>query len=71
MSDKEKIEYESVTVKVPKRIMRFLKAFYGDPEEWLEYRIVEVINSRIDAIDKDHVIDCFNLGPVFENILER
>ena len=77
MTEKNPIEYESVTVKVPKQVMdllRYAQPTTGDtPEEDIEYGIVEGVRSRLEAgmfsTPKD-LADQFNLNPVFEEILE-
>jgi hypothetical protein len=70
MSEK-KIEFEEITVKVPKEVLRFIKAFHGDLVEWLEYHIVDLVNAQIDGMNKEQIIESFNLEEVFKTILEE
>ena len=68
---KEQLELEEVTVKLPKAIMDFYrKVAADDPISSLEYDIVDNIRAEIDAMDADNWIKVFNLGPSFAVILE-
>lgn len=69
MTVKSEIEFESVTVKVPKPVMEFLRKTESDPIEALEYTIVESTRSYIDAIDPDVVVNLFGLNTVFAEVL--
>ena len=76
-TDKTPIEYEQVTVKIPKAVMDLLRHTQPiagkTPEQYIEYYVVEGIRSRMDSgeflpTSKD-VADQFNLNPVFKEIL--
>jgi len=69
MSKQETIEFESVTVKVPKAIMKYLRKIHGDPVEWIEYRIVDGVSADLDAMDGKILGELFDLGPVFKAVL--
>ena len=78
MTEKNPIEYESVTVKVPKQVMdllRYAQPITGDtPEQDIEYYVVESVRSRLDVnafspTAKD-LTDKFGLNPVFKEILD-
>jgi len=71
------VEYENVTIKVPKPIMELLRsvqAITGEtPEQDIEYSIVESIRSRLDSKDfitTEALDDKFGLNPVFKEILD-
>lgn len=61
-SKTEQIEYEEITVKIPKAIMEFLKdhedMLEEKTEDYLERCIVGVVSSDIESQD------CFVLSPV-------
>jgi hypothetical protein len=61
-SKTEQIEYEEITVKIPKAIIEFLKdhedMLEEKAEEYLERCIVGVVSSDIESQD------CFVLSPV-------
>ena len=69
MSKKETVEFESVTLKVPKKVMDYLKRMYGDPIKWIEDDIVDSIRADIDAMEPERIRKLFNLVPVFKTIL--
>ena len=74
----EKIEYETVTIKLPKAIMSFLRqaqTVTGDtPEEDIQYYIIESIRSRIDCggffPSHKQLADQYHLNPIFKKILD-
>jgi len=45
----EKIEYEEVTIKVPKPIMGFLRNIGEKPQEWIEYQVFDSVRAHLDA----------------------
>jgi len=72
------IEYENVTVKVPKNIMRLLRDRQEDvemsPTEYLEYVIVQIVHADIDVEEvfaprPEKLIERYGLKPIFEKIL--
>ena len=74
----KKIEFESVTIQVPKAVMdllRYAQPTSGDtPEQDIEYYLVESVRSRLDVnafspTAKD-LTDKFGLNPVFKEILD-
>ena len=68
---KEKIEFEQVTLKVPKAVMEYLRRIYGDPVKWLEYEAVDQVRADLDAMSGRNLADIFGLEPVFETVLEE
>ena len=79
--NKEEIEYVELRLKVPKAIVDFLRAYetaMGESaEEYLEYKIVELICSSLDDweyspfSDAPHWIQRFGLDKVFDEILYK
>jgi hypothetical protein len=63
------IEYENVTIKVPKLIMDFLRKTEDNPINWLEYTIVENVSAEIESMRPQRWADLFQLTPVFKKIL--
>lgn len=77
----EQIEFEEVTLRVPKRIMDFLRKHEkrlegGNIQGYLERNIVDCVRAEIDAAtvfvpDPEDVIKTYKLGPVFKAVLKR
>jgi hypothetical protein len=76
---KREIEYEQVTIKVPKAIMKFLrdreKNMDQTAKEYIEYNIVHIVNSDIRAgdvfvSDPEELADSWKLNPVFKAIID-
>lgn len=76
----EKIEYEKITIEVPKAVMdflRYIETITGDtPEHDIEWNIVENVRARADSDlyvkapkTPKELVDQFNLNPVFQTIL--
>jgi len=66
------IEFESVTVKVPKPIMDFLRKTDIDnegPEAWIEWQIVESVRAYLECEHTEEWVTVFKLGPVFRKVL--
>ena len=72
MSDK--IEYESVTVDVPKQLMSFLrfeaKRMNKKLEATVKYYLVESLRSQMEAMSGEELIPYFGLDKVFFELLE-
>ena len=74
----EKIEYESVTVKMPKAVMdllRYAQSITGNtPDQDIAYYAVESVKSRIEvngfSPSPKALAAQFNLNPVFKEILD-
>jgi len=78
MAEKTEIEYEQVTIRVPKKIMDFLRLMqklnHETPEEYMAYNVVDMVRADIDAgdvfIPEPHEVAELNgLTPVFKEIL--
>ena len=68
----QSIQYEQVTVKVPKPIMEFLRKTDCDnvgPESWIESAIVEDVRSYLEFVEAKELADWFKLSPVFVEVL--
>ena len=66
------LEFEQVTIKVPKLIMDFLRQTDVDnkgPADWIETKVVEAVQSYLEAVEPPELRDWFKLGPVFKKIL--
>ncbi len=72
----ENIQFEEVTVKIPKKIMALLranqKACGETPKEYIEYHIVDVVRANIDAeaffSTPKQMTDAWELDSIFKII---
>lgn len=75
--EKPQIEYETVTVKIPKQVMELLRfsqiAFKMTPTEYIEYNILELVRADLDSGEflpsGKELADKFNINPIFKEIL--
>jgi hypothetical protein len=69
----EIIEYETVSLKVPKKVMNWLRALekgtQESPIEQLEYIILDEVRASIDGVTGKELIDWFGLDPIFLQLL--
>lgn len=69
-----KIEYETVTLKIPTKLMDWLrsmeKAEGKTAIQQLEYEIVDHLRASIEALTGQELISLFELAPIFYEILE-
>ena len=69
-----KIEYETVTLKIPKKLMDWLrsmeKAEGKTTEQQLEYDIVDHQSANIEALTGQELIEIFELAPIFYELLK-
>lgn len=72
---KTEIEYEEITVKVPKQIMDLLryseKMTEKTPKEYVEYCIVECVRADLDSdvfLSGHALAKSFNVQPIFKEI---
>jgi len=72
-----KIEYETVTLKVPKAIMKLLrdseKSLEETATEYLEHSLVDMVRADIETQDcfvptPRGIVELYNLDPVFKEI---
>ncbi len=71
--EQKNIEFESVTIQVPKNIMALLRASseHGlkmTAKEYLEYSVLETIRADLDAgdvftVEPEEIISQYNLNP--------
>jgi hypothetical protein len=66
MSTQKQIEVEEVAVKLPKRVMDFLRLTEENPIAWIECKIVEVTLSDTDCMSQKDWVEAFHLGPPFK-----
>lgn len=72
-----KIEYENVTIKVPKAVMDLLRfsesVIEQTPIEFIEYHVVETVRAGVDSEEflptGKALAEKFNLNPVFQAII--
>jgi len=67
------IEYETISLRVPKKIMDFMRSIplnYPGPIEWLEFNIVDQIRADLEATTGEEMINWYGLGSIFETILK-
>ena len=67
----KEIEFEQVTLKVPKAVMEYLRRIYGDPVKWLEYHAVDLVSADLDAMSGKELAQIFGLQPVFKAVLKE
>jgi hypothetical protein len=69
----EPIEFEQVTIKVPKRIMAFLRfqAGYRDVqvEEEIEYDLLDNVRAEMEGLNGEELISMLEVGRIFYDIL--
>jgi hypothetical protein len=69
-----KIEFEDVTLRLPKKLMDFLRKTpeRHDPNaiSYLEYLVVDNIRAELEAITGTEIIEWYGLKPVFYAILK-
>jgi hypothetical protein len=74
---KVSIEFEQVTVKIPKTIMEFLRkteCSNKGPEAviaLIEWHIVSGVRAGIDSVEPDEVKKWFKLDPAFSEVLGK
>jgi hypothetical protein len=75
---KVKIEFEEVTLKIPKAIMKLLrdseKSLEETAIEYLEHSLVDMVRADIETQDcfvltPRQVVEQYNLDPVFKEII--
>lgn len=73
----EAIEYQQVTIKIPRVVIKFLEGHLQDIEakdieEYLENAILRQFKADIDCehyfFSNEHIIRIYNLGPVFQSL---
>jgi len=69
MKNNQKIEYETVQLKIPKNIMNLLRdSLEGSIEEYLERSIIEMVKAELEAgvlISHEKIIKKYKLQEIF------
>jgi len=65
------IDYEAVTLRLPKPVVDYVQRMYGDPVRWLEWFIVDWIRIDVETKTGDELKELFKLGPVFQTVLKQ
>jgi hypothetical protein len=70
---KQSIEFETVTLKVPKNVLEYFrvqaKMDNETLEQNLEYHLVELCHSSMEGMSPDTLMEIFNVKPIFKEIL--
>jgi len=76
LTEKTPIEYEEITIKVPKQVMdllRFACKTDGDtPKDYIERNVLDAVRADIDAdalIQNTDLIKMFELKPIYIELL--
>ena len=71
-----KIEYEEITIKVPKKVMDLLrfaeKGDRGTPKEYLECAVLQEVRANLEAgnlLENDSLAIAFELKPIYHELL--
>ena len=69
----EKIEFESVTIQVPKPILAFLRFQGGQREQSVEeeiiYDLLDNVRAELESMAGEELIPLLGLGPIFYDLL--
>ena len=60
---------EDVTLKLPVKLMDFLRQMDGDPIPSMEHYMVDCLRSVLEAMSGEEYVKAFGLGPVFSRVL--
>jgi len=63
------VEYEVLTLRLPKAVVEYVRRLYGDPVEWLEYFVVDWLRIDVENKNGDELKALFNLEPAFQAVL--
>jgi hypothetical protein len=70
----DEIEYEQVTIKVPKRIMAYLRFMAGrrdvQVEEEIEYDLIDNVRAEMEGMNGEELISTLEVGQIFYAILD-
>jgi hypothetical protein len=64
-----KIEYEQVSLRIPKAIMDYLRKTEDNPVQALEYDIVDLLRGQVEGMSGKEWADLFHLSSVFYAVL--
>ena len=69
----DEIEFESVTIKVPKPILAFLRFQGGrreaSVEEEIVYDLIDDVRADLESMAGEELIPLLGLGPIFYDLL--
>jgi len=73
-TEKQKeIEYEQVTIKVPKPVMAFLRFQAAQQEmqieEHIEYQVLDSVRVEMEGFEGEELIGALGVGPIFYEVL--
>jgi hypothetical protein len=70
----DEIEFEQVTIKVPKRIMAYLRFMAGQRdvqvEEEIEYDLLDNVRCEMEGMDGEQLISTLEVGQIFYKFLD-
>jgi len=64
----DEIEFESVTLRLPKALINYVSRIYGDTTAWLERFVVDWLRIDVENKTGEELIELFGLRPVFKAI---
>jgi hypothetical protein len=67
----KQIEYEALTLRLPKAVLEYVRRMYGDPVKWLEYFVVDWLRIDVEEKDGDELKELFGLEPAFQVVLDQ
>jgi len=65
------IEFEVVTLRLPKAVVDYVRRMCGDPVKRLEWFVVDWIRIDVEVKTVEELVALFNLGPAFQAILSQ
>lgn len=70
---KQKIEFETVNIKVPKPVLEFLrfeaKAYKCSLEEEIEFDLLDKVRADMEALSGEELIKLLDFGSIFWEVL--
>jgi hypothetical protein len=67
----KQIEYETLTLRLPKTVVDYVTRMYGNPVKWLEYYVVDWLRIDVENKDGDELKEIFRLESAFQAVLGR
>jgi hypothetical protein len=61
--------FETLTVKVPKLVMDFIRKIEDDPIKYIEFSTVDSVRADIESMKGEEWAEFFHLQPIFAEIL--
>lgn len=66
---RSKISFETVIIKVPTKIMAYIRDTFGDPKEHIEYAVVEDVKADLEARTGPDMAEKLELQEIFQTIV--